>query len=117
MDPYRRQLTNPKAHKLQMVLELFRLIEQEMPAQVITTFLYVAAHDNCHKTALEEDLGLTAASGSRNTDRLSKYHRLNKPGLDLITKEVDPQNRRRQILRLTPKGELLLKQIEEILYD
>lgn len=117
MDPYRRQVTNPNALKLQRVIELFRLVEQEMPAQVIATFLYVAAHKGCHKTALEEDLGLTPASGSRNTDRLWKYHRLGKPGLDLITKEADPTNRRRTILKLTPKGELLVKQIEEILYE
>lgn len=87
-----------------------------MPAQVIATFLYVASHDNCHKLAMEEDLNFTTASGSRNTDWLSKYHRLNKPGLDLITKEADPINRRRQLLKLTPNGKELVNQLQEILY-
>jgi len=92
------------------------LLDKEMPAQVVATFLYVASHDECHKLAMEMALDFSTASGSRNTDWLSQYHRLNKPGLDLITKEVDPMNRRRQILRLTPKGKQLVQQIEEILY-
>jgi DNA-binding MarR family transcriptional regulator len=82
---------------------------------VILTFLYVATHNKCHKQALEEELGLTTAGGSRNTDWLAKVHRLNKPGLDLIIKEVDPSNRRRLQLRLSPKGESLVKQIEVLL--
>ena len=57
-----------------------------------------------------------ASAVSRNTDWLSEKHRLNKPGLNLITKEVDPFNRRRQILRLTPKGEKLARKLRSILY-
>lgn len=60
---------------------------------------------------------MKTSSSSRNTDWLSKYHRLNKPGLNLIIKEADPFNRRRQQLRLSPKGEQLVKLIEELLYD
>lgn len=83
---------------------------------MLATFFYVASHNNCHKQALEEDLSFTTASSSRNTDWLSKIHRLNKPGLDLIIKEVDPNNKRRQTLRLSPKGEQLVKFIEDLLY-
>jgi DNA-binding MarR family transcriptional regulator len=84
--------------------------------QVLATLFYVATHDDCHKQALEEDLDFTAASGSRNTDWLSNKHRLGKPGLGLITKSVDPSNRRRTTLKLTPKGELLMDQLRGILY-
>ena len=35
---------------------------------------------------------------------------------NLIIKETDPSNKRRQQLRLTKKGEALIQQIEEILY-
>ena len=90
--------------------------DREVPAQVVSTYLYVATHDGCHSQAMMEDLELTAASASRNTDWLTKRHRLGKSGLDLIVKEVDPTNRRRQILRLTPKGKQLIHSICETLY-
>jgi DNA-binding MarR family transcriptional regulator len=98
------------------VINLIRLLDREMPAQVVATLLYVATHDNCHKQALEEALDFTAASGSRNTDWLSAKHRLNKPGLGLIVKETDPSNRRRQTLTLSPKGRIFIKQLKDMLY-
>jgi DNA-binding MarR family transcriptional regulator len=98
------------------VINIVRQLDREMPAQVLATLFYVATHDDCHKQALEEDLDFTAASGSRNTDWLSNKHRLGKPGLGLITKTTDPSNRRRQTLRLTPKGEVLMTQLKEMLY-
>lgn len=116
MDPLRRTRTNPQIERLLKAINLLRLLDREMPAQVIATFLYVASHDACHKLAMEEELNFSTASGSRNTDWLSEYHRLNKPGLNLITKEVDPTNRRRQILKLTPKGKELMNQLQDILY-
>jgi len=102
--------------RMLQVMDLFRVLDREMPAQVIACFLYIASHNNCHKTALEQDLGMPTASGSRNTDWLSKHHRLRKPGLNLITKEVDPLNRKRTQLKLTDKGHDLVKRIEAILY-
>jgi DNA-binding MarR family transcriptional regulator len=98
-------------------VDLLRGMDREMPAQVLATFFYIASHNNCHKQAMEEELEMSNSSGSRNTDWLSDLHRLRKPGLGLITKEIDPTNRRRQILTLTPKGEAIAKQIEEILFE
>ena len=105
MDPLRRTLTNPDMERMLQVMDLFRMLDKEVPAQVIAFFLYIASHDNCHKSALEQDLELSTASGSRNTDWLSEHHRLRKPGMNLITKEVDPSNRQRIQLKLTPRSE------------
>lgn len=91
-------------------------MDYEVTAQVMSCFFYVASHNNCHKQALEDYLEIATSSGSRNTDWLSKQHRLAKPGLDLIKKEVDPSNKRRLTLVLTPKGEELIDRIEQILY-
>jgi DNA-binding MarR family transcriptional regulator len=102
--------------RVQRMMNLLRLLDREVPAQVLATFFYVAAHDNCHKQAVEEELNLTTAAGSRCTDKLTDQSWVNKPGLDLIIKEQDPSNKRRQQLRLTPKGKALIQQIEEILY-
>lgn len=117
MDPLRRTLTDEKAEKVLNLINALRDLDDEIPAQCIATLFYIASHNQCHKQALEEDLGFTTASGSRNTDRLSKHHRLNKPGLDLIVKEPDPGNRRRLQLTLTPKGQVFIDQLLSVIYD
>ncbi len=103
--------------RLMKAVNLLRLYDREFPAQLMAVLFYVASHERCHKQAMEEELNLTTASSSRNTDWLSKVHRLNKPGLDLIKKEVDPGNQRRQMLTLTAKGKDLVKQLTSIIYE
>jgi DNA-binding MarR family transcriptional regulator len=117
MDPLRRTLTDSKAERILLMVEKLRELDDEFPAQLLSTLLYVASHKDCHKQALEEDLSFTTASSSRNTDRLSAQHRLNKPGLDLIIKEKDPGNGRRLQLKLTEQGQFLIDQLKGILYD
>ena len=116
-NPLKGDLTNNNIHKLLRAFELLRIMDREVPGQVVSTFLYIASHNPCHKQKLEQDLGFTTASASRNSDWLSEWHRLRKRGLGLITKERDECNRRRILLRLTPKGEALARQLEEILYS
>ena len=118
MDPkLRRKVTDDKIERLLKVINLIRLYDREVPAQVLATLFYIGSHNDCHKTALEEDLNFTTASSSRNTDKLSKDHRLGKAGFNLIIKEVEEESPRRQRLRLTKKGEDLMNQIKQILYE
>ena len=91
--------------------------DKEMPAQMMSTYLYVATHNRCHKQALEEDLKFSSASGSRNTDYLSPTHRLKKKGFSLLEKKYDQFNRRRLTLELTPDGKKLGEELEAILYS
>lgn len=117
MDPLKRAITNDDMLKLLKIIEKLRVLDLEMPAQVVASFLYVASHDGCHSVALQEDLDMTAASVSRNTTWLSSHHRTNKErGLNLITKEVDPSNRRRHLLKLTVEGRKLVKDLQSTLY-
>jgi len=111
-----REITDIDIAKLAQAIEHFRTLDKEIPAQVIATFLYVASHDDCLKGDLEKALAFSTASGSRNTDWLSAYHRLNKPGLGLIIKYRDPNNRRRQVLQLSAKGRILVQELKQILY-
>tara|TARA_R100001443_G_scaffold26797_2_gene40108 strand:- start:3441 stop:3815 length:375 start_codon:yes stop_codon:yes gene_type:complete len=111
-----RVVTDYQMAKLAQAIEHLRTFDKEIPAQVIATFLYVASHDDCSKIDLEKALAFSTASGSRNTDWLSDFHRLNKAGLGLITKTRDPSNRRKQILKLSPKGRILVQQLKNILY-
>lgn len=117
MDPLKRQTTNARMAKVLKAFELLRLMDREVPGQLVSAFLYIASHNPCHKQAMEEDLGLLCASGSRVVDWLSDYHRLGKPGMGLVKKHRDPLNMRRVIIELTPKGESLAKQMRELIYD
>ena len=126
-NPLNRRLTDPSIDRLMKAIECIRtfdsdLSSREISISVLSTLLYVGSRNGCHKQALEEDLEMTRASTSRNTDMLSKHHRLliasgkRKPGLGLIEKEIDATDRRRSTLTLTKKGEELFTQINEILY-
>lgn len=66
--------------------------------------------------SIQNDLGLSPNSTSRNTDWLSTHHRLGKPGMGLIAKAKDPYDMRRGVVKLTPKGEQMVQTIKEILY-
>ena len=94
----------------------------EFNSEAIGCFFYIASHEGCNKQAMELNLGMSAASGSRNTDLLSKHHWRKKPngeprtGLDLIIKITDSANRRRQCLYLTPKGKWLIDKFKNIIY-
>jgi DNA-binding MarR family transcriptional regulator len=123
VNPLRRQITDLQVHKLLQVLQLIRELEptkakvNELPIQTLTCLMYIASHDGCHKQAMEEDLNMNKAAGSRNTDWLARLHRLGRPGLNLITKEVDYFDKRRSVLKLTRKGKDLVHKITRILYD
>ena len=115
MDPLKKQLTDSSLVRLVDIMQEFRKLDYEVPAQVILCFVFIASHNPCHSEVLCHELGLTRAAVSRNTDWLSDKHRLNKPGLGLINKEVDPSNRRRMLLSLTDKGKIIAKDLRKIL--
>lgn len=106
MDPLRGLVTDDDALVVFNAIEIVRLLASDgnMPLQALQCFLYVCSHDKCHKAQMEQDLRLSTASGSRNTDYLCSQNRYKTAGLNLITKEADPFNRRRIQLRLTPLG-------------
>ena len=114
-----RQTTDHQMEKLLQAMELFRSYDPEIPAQVISVFLYIASHDDCTKVQLQdkaEGLNMPSASASRNTDWLAHKHRLGKNGLNWIIKYRDPTDMRKQVMKLSPQGVLLVKQLRDILY-
>lgn len=115
MDPLKKQVTDDMLVPLVDIMQEFRKLDYEVPAQVILCFVFIASHNPCHSEVLCHELGLTRAAVSRNTDWLSDKHRLKKPGLNLISKEVDPSNRRRMILSLTDKGKIIAKDLRKFL--
>jgi DNA-binding MarR family transcriptional regulator len=118
MEPFRKT-TDLEMEKLLKAMELFRSYDPEIPAQVISVFLYIASHDDVSKVQIQDkDAGLNmpSASASRNTDWLSHKHRLGKSGLNWVIKYRDPTDMRKQIMKLSPQGVLLVKQLKDILY-
>jgi len=115
--PILQEMTDTVMWKLCRIHELFREQYVEVPGQLVSVFCFIASHNPCHMQAIESGLNLSNNSVSRNTDWLSKYHRLGKPGMNLIVKEKDPTNYRRRVCRLTPKGEKMVSKIKEILND
>jgi len=116
MDPLKRAITDDSTLAVLKAFERLRMLDREMPAQVVSTFLYIASHDPCHKQAIEEDLCHSTAAASRNIDWLCGRQRLSKPGLELVEKYRDPSNGRRFLCRLTSKGQALVRDITEDLY-
>mgnify|MGYP006276605563 CR=1 FL=1 len=115
--PLVKPLTDEVMWKICRIHQLFRVLDVEVPGQLVAVFCYIASHNPCNLQAIEQGLNLSPNSTSRNTDWLSSHHRLGKPGMGLITKKKDPLNQRRRIVELTDKGYLMIQQIKEILND
>ena len=126
MDRLSSKVTDPVVKRFMEADALLRQVDgkdgAEFTAEARACFFYIACCDGCFKSNMEQDLGLTVASGSRNTDLLSKHHRLKlpsgkpRPGLDLIRKERDNLDQRKTKLFLTIKGKKLVEKFKSILY-
>jgi DNA-binding MarR family transcriptional regulator len=108
-----------ESYNLLRVLTMFMKLDrsQDVPLQAIAVFWFVATYQNCSKKNIEEYFKMSKASASRLTDYLSRYHRLGKAGLGLISKESDPKDKRRTLLKLTRKGKDLIEKSFSTLYE
>jgi DNA-binding MarR family transcriptional regulator len=55
--------------------------------------------------------GLSQSSISRNVKAMSKYHRLGKPGLNLMEAVIDPREPRRRLVFLTAEGKAFITKL------
>ena len=99
------------------LLEEFRKLDSEMPIQMAATFLMVANEEGITMKNLGNRLGISQSSCSRNVAALSRWHRLGNPGHDLLYAIEDPVERRRKIVKLTPKGKRVAETVLKILED
>ena len=96
---------------------------QQIPLGVLNTFLGVAiwGDDKAQRGEpatledLAEKLGMAPTTISQNIRYLSDKYRKEDDGLDLVTTEIYPLNRRKKTFRLTHKGRALASQIAYIL--
>ena len=108
-----------ESYNLLRVLHMFMKLDdsQQVPLQSMAVFWYVATYQNCSKKDIEDHFKMSKASTSRITDYISRYHRLGKAGLGLISKEQDPNDKRKTLLKLTRKGKDLIEKSFSTLYE
>lgn len=75
-----------------------------MNLQAAHIFVEVALQQGITVSELIKRTGLSQASCSRNMALLSERHRKGSPGLELVVSIVDPHEKRRRIVFLTPLG-------------
>jgi len=90
--------------KAQDFLKVAREIDPYMGIQLVEALLVIAKRPGLTMQELSDETGLAQSSCSRNVAMLSKWHRLGKPGHNMVEAIEDPAERRRKIVFLTPKG-------------
>jgi DNA-binding MarR family transcriptional regulator len=84
-----------------------------IPPQQISILFEVYLNPGCTMVQLKDNLGLAQSSVSRSIAALSKLQQQDKLGLNLVKAIEDPRERRRKVVKLTPKGEYLMRNLLE----
>ena len=102
------KVTSEGAFRAFYIVELLRSTgEKEFPAQLMSIFFWIAAHNGCKQEDLIKECNISKSSVSRCVTWLGPQHRLeHRSGLKLVRRERDPDNWRGWRLYLTPKGEI-----------
>lgn len=91
------------------LISAIRMIDPEMPLQQAHCFLIVAqAEDGLSLSEIAKKAEIGLATASRYIAALGKLNRHKEQGLQVIESFEDPMERRKKIIRLTPKGRIAL---------
>ena len=109
------KLSSEGALRAFYIVELLRSTgEREFPAQLMSIFFWVAAHDGCRQEDLAPACNMSTSSVSRCVTWLGPKHRIEtRSGLKLVKRERDPDNHRAWRLFLTPKGKIFRQLLDE----
>lgn len=114
--PGAAQATFESMLRLGQIIETFRMIEPEIPSQVIAVFALIAQRGEMQTREIGLATGLSPAAANRAVATLSDQHWIKaKPGLRLIEVRVDPEDRRQRRVRLGARGHHLAHRIDAIL--
>ena len=102
-------------NKLSQVLKLIgKELDYDVPYPALQVFLYVAKHQGCQQKDVEENLGLTNASASRNVSIWTDRRADRRPGFGFITRDFDPYDQRYRVLNLTEAGKAFYEKIRNL---
>lgn len=90
-------------------------VDNELPLQTLRAIIYVAVRGSCTQKDLEDDLGMTNGSASRNISYWADIRFDRKPGKNFIMRVEDPADRRYRILTLTKTGRNFIDGLRESL--
>jgi DNA-binding MarR family transcriptional regulator len=85
-----------------------------LPLHHVQVFIFVALHGHTTYRQIEEGLNLSNASVSRTVNALSDTHRTGRGGHRLLTTIKDPDEGRRLLIGISPRGQALLRQLRQI---
>ncbi|WP_313196224.1 helix-turn-helix domain-containing protein [Shinella zoogloeoides] len=93
------------------VINMLRTLSPDMPMQQADVLLQVALKPGVTMADITKFTGLSQSSVSRNVQAMSKFHRLGKPGLDLVEAVIDPREPRRRLIFLTTNGKSFITKL------
>ena len=97
------------------LLDLFRSVDPNMPLGAAVGFLSIASRSETSVSDLKE-VGISRSPATYHAKYLGEHHDRNgRPGKGLVSSCLSMTDRRRRMLSLTSKGELLATQIENVL--
>lgn len=100
---------------LMTVLDLLHKdVDDQIQIQTLRCLLYVASRGQCSQKDLEQSLGMTNASASRNISYWTERRFDRKAGKGFIERSEDEFDRRFKSLTLTRKGKAFMQKLREI---
>lgn len=103
--------------KIFRVLDELRKQHNTMCCHTAAVLIYIAMHPGSTTADIAAATGLAQASISRNTMELGKMNRRKQPGMNLVSDQEDPTERRRKIYFLTPKGQRVVASLIQTMED
>ena len=93
---------------------LGNLDPQALPIHHAQTFVFIAQRGSCTYREIEQHFGVSNASASRTINSLGETSGHRKSPLGLVMSYPDPEDGRRLRVRLTKKGEQLLRTLQSV---
>jgi len=115
-------MSNSRDTKLEDALQLYKLLANtiqnttisawldiDLPTAQMRVLFFLANSQNTTVGKLSEALFIGLPAASRLVERLVKE--------DLVIRAEDPEDRRRTLVRLSPRGEVIAKSIGSVMHD
>lgn len=108
-------MTNEVSRLLEVVA-IIREVDSELPIQTVHTFLLIAQNPGITAVDIAARSGLTRASASRNVRRLSRKHKGNPKGLNLVIARENAEDSREKLLHVSPFGTKILERLRKAVH-
>jgi DNA-binding MarR family transcriptional regulator len=114
MNSFEESLTDTEKNALSNLIAAlapFRILNPNMPMQYVTALIQVALKQGESVMEYARITGVSESLMSRHLADLGDINRRHEEGLNLIEKSCDPMDRRTQQVKLTKKGQRVVKEM------